>query len=993
MEHVSTVSRPEQRVERGVIFRRLALSISSTIRLSLLGSAIAIGLLSSAVGSSAWAQSESINGAIRGRAMDPSGASVPGATVTLTNAELGYTKTSTTGNDGYFTFLNLPLGIYTVTVSSPGFAPLTFNDLVLNAGKEVTLNANLQLGTATSQVEVTATAATIDPTTLSVERTLDPREVENLPLTSRNPYNFILFQPGVSGHPNPELGIPRTINTNGLLDRINYQLDGMVNTESDRYGLRLFPIGNIFVKEVQTVSNSFAPEYGWTAGDVYNVISNSGTNSFHGLFQWIHRLQDASAYPLLSPPGSIKPNLQLDDYSVNSGGRIIKDKLFFFGAFEHLTRGQPAPVTITSANATALGLAASELVAAPGLEHATFLDSRLDWTISPRQQVFVRYNYFRNSFPFNTQVGGLNARSAAADFKDRAHVLGLQLISTISANALNEFRFSVPLRANTHFPDAQTGPGPAIIIPGVATFNGSTSTGDVFTEKIPSGSDNFSYVHGVHTFKTGVSVAQIEDRQRLTSYNSYTFPTIAAYFAAKNGTNPFSYTQYASQHDVNGVGYASLFWGIYGQDTWQVNHRLVLVYGLRYDRFQSPNANPNAPFPNSRHFNVPSGDFGPRFGFSYQLDNKTILKMSGGLFYEAVPTNLWFNALNLDGSNRTGSVSYTPTQPGAPAFPTIPSSLTSTAIQNVTTVEPSFKNEYTWNVNVQMTREFTPHDSFMLGYLMANGRNLEYQNNINLINPIGHLADGRPVFSTAVNANTRAFPQFNQINQVESGATSSFNALVVNYTHYLARGLQFNANYTWSHTISGAPEVNTFEQSLPIEDTTNLRRDRGNSSVNRPNAFNATAVLQPEFGISNRFLHTVANGNMLAILANLSSGDQSTILANPATINGDTSTGSVGRPDFVGRNTVRSPSIYQFDARYTRSFPKIYDRVSCEFLAEANDVFNHRNITSLGVVQAVTPFSASNPAPNGGLATGNQTVTPSSVLESRIVQIGLAVRW
>jgi len=969
------------------------MSTRSVVRLFVLGSAFGLELLGGGEGTVAWAQSQSINGTIRGHAADPSGASISGAAVTVSDLDTGFSKTATTAEDGYFTFLNLPLGNYKVLLTKGSFAPLIYDNVLLNAGTEVALDATLKVSSATTQIEVSATAASVDPDTLNVQRTLDSREVENLPLTSRNPYNFILFQPGVSGHPNPELGIPRTVNTNGLLDRINYQLDGMVDTESDGFGLRLFPIGDIFVKEVQTVSNSFAPEYGWTTGDVYNVISNSGTNSFHGLFQWLRRIQNASAYPLLSRAGSSKPNLQLDDYSANAGGRVIKDKLFFFGAFEHLTRGQPAPVVITAANAARLSLPSSELVSAPGLEHATFVDSRLDWTITPKEQMFVRYNYFRNAFPFNTQVGGLNARSAGADFRDRAHVLGLQVISTLSPNMLNEFRFSVPLRANQHYADAQTGAGPAIIIPGVANFNGSSSTGDQFTEKIPSGNDNLSYVRGPHTFKTGVLLAQIEDRQRLVSYNAYTFPSIAAYLAAKGGTDPFGYTQYSSQHDANGIGYASLSWGVFAQDTWQINHRLVAVYGLRYDRFQSPNANTNAPFVNSRHFNVPSGNFGPRAGISYRVNDKTILKMSTGLFYESVPTNLWFNALNLDGSNRTASLTYSPTQAGAPAFPLIPSSVSSRAIQNVTTVSPNFKNEYTWNVNTQISHELTAHDSMMIGYIMANGRNLEYEHNINLINPIGHLADGRPVFSPAVNANTRAFPQFNQINQVESGATSSFNALLLNYTRYLTRGIQFNANYTWSHTISGAPEVNTFEQSIPIEDTTNLRRDRGNSVVNRPNAFNMTAVLEPQFSTGNEVLKGIANGNMLAILANLSSGDQSSILANPATINGDSSTATVGRPDFVGRNTVRSPSIYQVDARYTRSFPKIYDRVSCEFLAEANNVFNHPNITGISTTQAVTPFVASNPGPNGGVATAPPKISKSTVLESRIVQLGLAVRW
>ena len=969
------------------------------VRTSIVGSALAAGLLVSSANLPAWAQSQSINGTIRGHAADASGASVGGASITVTNTEVGYTKRIVSGDDGYFVLLNLPLGTYKVVVSKDGFSPLNYDNILLNAGKEVTLDATLVVGSTSTQVEVTAAAGTIDPGTLNVQRTLDSREVENLPLTSRNPYNFILFQPGVSGHPNPELGIPRTINTNGLLDRINYQMDGMVNTQGDRYGLRLFPIGNIFVKEVQTVSNSFAPEYGWTAGDVYNVISNSGSNGFHGLFQYLRRIQDATAYPLLSPANTAKPDLQLTDYSANAGGRIIKNKLFFFGSYEHLVRGQPAPVTIKPSDAAALGLPASELQTAPGLLHGTFADGRIDWTITPKHQMFVRYNYFKNSFPFNTQVGGINARSAGVDFKDRAHVFAVQLVSTINDHLLNEFRFSVPLRANEHFGGPSTGQGPAVVVSNVAAFNGSSNAGDQFTEKIPSGNENISYVRGAHTLKAGFTLAQIEDRQRLVSFDRYTFTSIANYLAAKNGTTPKAYSLFESQHDTKGIGYASLFYGGYVQDTWQINRKLVAVYGARYDRFQSPNANQNAPYINSRKFNVPNTNFAPRLGFSYRLDDKTILKASAGLFYEAVPTNLWFNALNLDGSNRTSSVSYSPTQAGSPAFPTIPSSVSSTAIQNVTTVSPSFKNEYTWNINTQLSHEITLHDSFMIGYIMANGRNLMYQHNINLIKPIGKLADGRPVYDTAVNDSTRANSKFNQVNQVESGANSSFHALVVNYTRYLTKGIQVNANYTWSHTISDAPEVNTFEiapAASSIEDTTNLKRDRGNSSVNRPQAFNLTAVLEPQFSLSNHFLKELANNNMLAVLTNISSGDQASIIANPGTVNGDASTGSVGRPAFVGRNTVRSPNIYQVDARYTRTFPKLYDRIAVSFLAEANNIFNHTNVTSVTTTQPVFTFSTTPGADNtkAGLPNGTlPSVNRTTVLEARIVQMGLAVRW
>lgn len=973
------------------------MSTLRSARISLLGAALFAGLpILMMKTAPAWGQSQSINGTIRGHVTDASGASVAGAKVTVTNADVGYNRTIQTESDGYFVLVNLPLGSYSVSITKEGFSTAHYDQIILTAGKEATLDSALAVGSASEQIEVTASAANIDPSTLNVQRTLDSREVENLPLTSRNPYNFILFQPGVSGHPNQELGIPRTINTNGLLDRINYQMDGMVNTQSDRIGLRLFPIGNIFVKEVQTVSNSFAPEFGWTSGNVYNVISNNGTNGYHGLFQWIRRWQDATAYPFFANKAQAKPNLQLEDYSANMGGPVVKDKLFFFGSYEHVVRGQPAPVIITPANIQALGLSPDQVTAAPGLLHGTFVLGRGDWTINKKNSLFIRYNYFKNDFPFNTQVGGLNARSTAADFLDRAHVIGGQLTSTINDHLLNELRFSWPFRNNSHFAGPQGGKDPAIVISGVANIGASSSVGDQYTDKVPSGSDNVTYIRGAHTIKGGFSLAQLINRQRLVSFNEYTFTSLQKYLDAKNGVNPYGYSQFRSQQDQNGIGYASLFFGAYLQDTWRVTPRLTIVYGGRYDRFKGPQANPNAPFANSRSFNTPNTNFAPRLGFSYQLDDHTVLKASAGMFYQSTPTNLWFNALNLDGSNRTNS--FTITQPanattGTLAFPNIPARGT-TSLQNVTTVSPTFKNEYTWNTTLQLTREFSRHDTFMLGYIMTSGRNLMYLHNINPItsssNITGFLADGRPILGPA-----RLDSRFNQINQVESGANTSFNALLVNYVRSLSHGIQINANYTWSHTISSGPEVNTFEQNVAIQDTTNLKRDRGNSIVNHPNAFNLTAVMQPEFSFRKGFWNTLANDNMIALLANVSSGDQQNLITN-VSLNGDSSVASVTRPLFVGRNSLRSPNVYQIDGRYTRTFPKLFERISPSFLLEANNLFNHTNVTSFGANSAATQTIVQTPnSPLGPIGTsiGAPTIARGSVLEARIVQFGIAVRW
>ena len=150
------------------------------------------------------AQANSINGTLRGAITDPSGAPVPGATVTIKNVGNGFTRELTTNSDGRYVAPDLPLGDYTVTASASSFAPLTQTGVHLDAGTDLTLNETLKAGSVATTVEVTADAPLLEVTRTDLSRTISSVETQNLPLTSRNPYNFILFQPGVTGHPNPE---------------------------------------------------------------------------------------------------------------------------------------------------------------------------------------------------------------------------------------------------------------------------------------------------------------------------------------------------------------------------------------------------------------------------------------------------------------------------------------------------------------------------------------------------------------------------------------------------------------------------------------------------------------------------------------------------------------------------------------------------------------------------------------------------------------------
>ncbi len=959
---------------------------------------------------SALSQSQSINGTIRGQVTDATGAPLPNATVSVKNTDNGYLRELTTDSDGRYLAPNLPIGTYSVTASSPSFAPLAQIGIHVAAGSDDTVDESLRPGSVATEVRVTSDAPIIEVTRTDLSRTITSQETQNLPLTSRNPYNFILFQPGVSGHPNAENGIPRTVNTNGLVDRVNYQLDGMVDTETDRYGLRLFAISDSYTDSVQTISNAFTPEFGNTAGIIFNVITPAGTNQVHGAAQYIWRPKVASSCPMLQSctPGAAgykpKPDLHVDDYVARLGGPVAKDRLFLFGAYEKLKRANPQANTVTPANQTTLiglGVPASDFNTAPQVQRAQWVDVRGDINLNSRNTAFVRYNYFRNDFPFNTNVGGQFAQSAESDFRDRAHIIGAQLITTFKPTLLNEFRGSWPYRNQQHFAGSATGAGPMITISGVVSgFGGTNGAGDKFQEKIPSFADNITLIHGPHSFKFGVGFQKNNDTQLQDVYTQYTFASLAQYQTALRGATPHVFSTVRASIGRPGAAYHSLFFDLFAQDTWQVTHRLVATYGVRYDQYRAPNGLASAPLIETHSFRTPMGNFAPRLGLAYTPHEGTVVRLSGGIFYEATPTNTWFNPLYANGATNTGSliatVSGFATEAAAAgntcaiAFPASPASLPSSCLSTSTpyALNPKFKNEYTWNINAQVQQQLAKNDALTLGYVMTNGRNLQFLRNSNLINPVGSLVDGRPVFSGAVSPSTRLNPQFNNITYIDVGSNTSYNALVATYEHRLSAGLTTAASYTWSHAISDTPEGNSFEFSTTIEDPTNRKRDRGNSSINRPNAFTLASVYTPVAHFDNRYLNGVFTNNNFALLVNMSTGDQQN-LTTGTVLNGDAL--ATQRPLFVGRNTLRTPNIYQADLRYTRIFLTVHERFKPQIFIEANNLLNRSNFTSINSNATVVSAGGDVRGPIGTILTGPTLVPTATVLEARILQFGARI--
>ena len=163
------------------------------------------------------------------------------------------------------------------------------------------------------------------PGKIDLGRTIGETEIRNLPLVSRNPYNFAFLQANVTGYENNEFGVPR-INANGTQMHTNYQLDGNTNTEKDRAGLRMLPVSEVLVREVKVITNGFAPEFGQTTGMVYNAITQSGTNDLHGSASYRFKRNAMSAQPFFLASTARKPDTEVDDVTGTLGGPIRRKR-------------------------------------------------------------------------------------------------------------------------------------------------------------------------------------------------------------------------------------------------------------------------------------------------------------------------------------------------------------------------------------------------------------------------------------------------------------------------------------------------------------------------------------------------------------------------------------------------------------------------------------------------------------------------------------------
>jgi outer membrane receptor protein involved in Fe transport len=275
----------------------------------------------------------STTGSIEGSVTDPNGAAVKGATVLVTSPNLISPQTGITGDNGRFQVLNLPPGTYKVAVDASGFAKFEQTDVTVNLGRTSSVDAQLQLATATATVNVTGAAA-VDTAQNTAGSNVSSDQFSNFP-TQRTVQGLYTIAPTVTRSGlRDATGRDRDPSVGGSSGpENNYILDG-VNTTDPAFGGSGANLPFEFVQEVEIKTGAYGAEYGKSTGGIFNVITKSGTNEFHGdLFAYETSkafVREVKNFPFT---GSAFNGFAELDLGGDIGGPIMKDKLWFFGAF------------------------------------------------------------------------------------------------------------------------------------------------------------------------------------------------------------------------------------------------------------------------------------------------------------------------------------------------------------------------------------------------------------------------------------------------------------------------------------------------------------------------------------------------------------------------------------------------------------------------------------------------------------------------------------
>ena len=988
---------------------------------------------------------QSFRGSIRGRIVDPSGSVIVGATVSAKNTAIGLVRETKTGDDGAYVLAELPAGVYTVTAHAAGLSPVAQNVRV-SVGADTNADFDLtSIEQQRTQLTVTAQAPVIEQTRDVLGEVVDRQLVNELPLNGRDFGKLVALVPGVTVEPAGVAGTQfgfGQFNINGNRDRSNnYALDGTDNNDPffnnsalNQVGITGAPATLLPVDAIQefNLQSQFSAEYGRNSGSVVNIVTRSGTNTLHGsAFEFLRNSAlDARNYFNTEARKTVFQNNQ---FGGSLGGRIVEDKTFFFGAYEgqrenvgsDFLLNVPTPAQIAAAQAVALGTGQITAInpaltkildfypqsntpqIASVVRDKNDLDNfilKIDENVTNTELLTGRYAFGQSdqTFPLGNN-GGFGKGSRLPQFAQtsptRTQVVSVSLLSSLSSTRINEVRFGYS-RYRTSFSSLDASFDTTSL--GLDFGNGKTGLPEFDFSvpqlenlgaqgfSIPRGRtsqtyqilDNFTWLHGKHTFKFGgefryatidnfndnlergifsVNVGGLDPDPVVDALANFYIGNI---FVLANTGN--------TQRTTRNKGFS-----FFAQDDFRVTSKLTLNLGLRWEYF-GPLSEAHKLLSNlapdgtlamvGTHgldgvYHRDLNNFGPRFGLAWNALPNTVVRAGYGFYYDYVPQDLFIANFTSSAGVATNPVGASPVYPmnfDPVAFTTPNSSVPvltpiTTGPFSIFATPRDFATPYiqNWNVNVQ--QKLLENASLEIGYVGSKGTKLV------------RLYDANQPDANFNYPN----PNFGTIDVLAPISSSTYHALQTTVRIQNVHGWSGFATYNWGKSLDDASDGIDFTAGAAFpQDSTNLKAEHGPSTFDTRHRF--TGAVNYDLPAWNALPKALGSGWALNWIVSVQSGrpipiitsDDTTgrfyfnqrpnvvagvdpILSHWNPFTGYLNPNAFAQPAFgtfgnLGRNSIFGPGYANLDFSVTKN-TRIYERLNLQLRAEFFNILNHPN--------------------------------------------------